>query len=187
MGHQSSHSPDLFDVQLFQDENVLKNLYEENYSAIVTYVVKNSGTEHDARDVYQEAFLAVWRNVQLQKFLPASKAEFSAYLYQVGRFKWIDQLRAKKLRPVSMAEPNSVAAEELNLLAKEDQERIEAVRKQFLHLGKNCRELLQRFYFLRQKLREIAESFAWTEATAKNNKYRCLQQLKQLLHEAGKK
>ncbi|HEY0040609.1 MAG TPA: hypothetical protein VGB71_08105, partial [Flavisolibacter sp.] len=56
-----------------------------------------------------------------------------------------------------------------------------AVRENFTKLGNNCRELLNRFYFQKESLRTIALAFQWTEATAKNNKYRCLQQLRELI------
>ena len=49
------------------DEQVLKYLYVTNYPKIEKYVLSNSGTIDDAKDIYQEAFIAVWRNVQLDK------------------------------------------------------------------------------------------------------------------------
>ena len=49
------------------DEQVLKYLYVTNYAKIEKYVLSNSGTIDEAKDIYQEAFIAVWRNVQLDK------------------------------------------------------------------------------------------------------------------------
>ena len=57
------------------DEKVLQYIYVSNYPRIEQYVLGNNGTADDARDIYQEAFLAVWRNVQLVCF-----AEFVFYL-----------------------------------------------------------------------------------------------------------
>jgi len=63
---------------------VLKKLYQDNVGGVTTLVLKNSGTADDAGDLYQEAFLAVWRAVQTSRFLPVSEKEFSAYLFQVA-------------------------------------------------------------------------------------------------------
>ncbi|MEI9913190.1 MAG: sigma factor [Bacteroidota bacterium] len=49
------------------DEQALKALYAANYSKVENYVLDNSGSAEDAKDIYQEAFIAVWRNIQLDQ------------------------------------------------------------------------------------------------------------------------
>jgi len=171
---------------LQQNQELLQTLYDGHFPAVEMYVMRNSGQEEDARDLYQEAFLAVWRNIQLKKFLPADEAEFAAYLFQVAKFKWIDQLRARKIRPITGIEPPDNTAAEWEPPDPGDTRRIREVREKFAMLGSNCRELLQRFYFLKHRMQEIARHFGWTEPTAKNNKYRCLQQLRTLLRDQPK-
>lgn len=161
------------------DEAALKALYKENYGKVESYVLANNGTAEDAKDIYQEAFIAVWRNIQLGKFTPVNETSLGGYLYQVARHKWLDQLRTgqhKKVVPLDSADNNSWLADGL---PEGEQAYLQAVRKAFGKLGANCRELLQRFYFRKETLRTIAAVFNWTEATAKNNKYRCLQQMRE--------
>lgn len=163
------------------DEAALKALYLENYGKVETYVMNNNGTAEEAKDVYQEAFIAVWRNIQLNKFAPVNETSLAGYLYQVAKNKWLDHLRSghyKKVVSLDGLENGTMAAEEL---PEQQEAYLSAVRKQFAKLGTNCRELLQRFYFKKESLRTIAQAFQWTEATAKNNKYRCLQQLRELI------
>lgn len=178
---QSSFVP-LLTQQIQRNEDaVLRKLYQDNVGGVTALVLKNSGAGDDARDLYQEAFLAVWRAVQTGRFSPASEKEFSAYLFQVARFKWIDQLRSSKgRRLVSLQDwPAEIAVQEPEQDSTDMQ--AAAVRAAFPQLGDNCREVLSRFYFKKEPLREIAAGFGWTEATAKNNKYRCLQKLRGLL------
>ncbi len=52
------------------DEKVLGELYRHNYRKVENYILKNSGTAEHAKDIFQEAFLALWPNVQLNKFQP---------------------------------------------------------------------------------------------------------------------
>ena len=66
-------------------------------------------------------------------------------------------------------------------LPEEDVEFIKEVKKHFQDLGENCRELLIRFYYKKESMRTISEHFDWTEASTRNNKYRCLQKLRELL------
>ncbi|WP_353125478.1 RNA polymerase sigma factor [Parapedobacter pyrenivorans] len=163
------------------DGTMLKALYLRYYKNIEHYVEKNSGSPDDAKDIYQEAFTAVWRNVQLDRFVPNDEGEFAAYLTRVAKNKWIDELRKNKNKhQVSMG-----GEHELSMVSEMEADQtdayIDTVKRQYKHLGERCRELLSRFYFHKQSLRKIAAIFDWTEASAKNNKYRCLKQLRELV------
>lgn len=163
------------------DDAALKALYLENYSKVEAYVVKNHGTADEAKDIYQEAFIAVWRNIQLNKFTPATDSSLSGYLYRVAKNKWLDHLRSghyKNKVPLEAADKDMAAGDGL---ADSQHSYLLAVRQNFFRLGQTCREVLQRFYFKKESMRTIALAFDWTEATAKNNKYRCLQQLRELI------
>lgn len=157
------------------DEHLLKRLYVDGFRAIKEYVTRNNGTENDAYDVYQEAFLATWRNVQLARFSPADEPAFRAYLLRVGKNKWIDELRKRKA-DLAMIKNNM---EDDEAYDPNVDEYIQAVRIHYRSLGTRCQELLGRFYFRKQRLRDIAAHFGWTEASAKNNKYRCLKELRE--------
>ena len=167
------------------DEVTLKNLYTSNYRLMERYVLRHSGSVDDAKDTYQEAFLAVWRNVQLGRFVPSVESDFAYYLTRVVKNKWIDSLRkakGKRTIPIEDVQTDSIAMEENT---DEVDGYIDNVRQQYKNLGNRCRELLAGFYFKRKSLRDIASEFGWTESSAKNNKYRCLKQLREMVLKNG--
>jgi RNA polymerase sigma factor (sigma-70 family) len=162
------------------DEGALKSLYESNYHTVEKYVLKNNGCVDQAKDIYQEAFIAVWRNIQLGKFYPESENALAAYLCQIARNKWMDHLRSvhyKKNRPINDLE-HKLPEEDRD---EEDNGFIDDVKKHFEKLSENCKEVLTRFYYKKQSMKEIAKRFGWTDATARNNKYRCLQRLREIM------
>ncbi|GAB1453318.1 hypothetical protein MASR2M47_33740 [Draconibacterium sp.] len=162
------------------DEAVLKSLYENNYHTIEKYVLNNNGSVEQAKDVYQEAFIAVWRNIQLDKFYPESENALVAYLYQIARNKWTDFLRSKHFKKnTSLNDLAHKLPEEIE--DDEDDRFIGDVKKHFEKLGENCKEVLTRFYYKKQSMKKIAKHFAWTDASARNNKYRCLQKLREIM------
>ena len=162
------------------DEGALKSLYNGNYFKIEKYVLNNNGTIEDAKDIYQETFLAVWRNIQLDKFNPESENALEGYLFRIAKNKWLDHLRSGHYRKVTrMNDAEDILKEDI--MPEEDVAYIAEVKNKFKILGENCREVLTRFYYKKESMRTIAEKFNWTEATAKNNKYRCLQKLRELL------
>ncbi|MET0465776.1 MAG: sigma-70 family RNA polymerase sigma factor [Chitinophagaceae bacterium] len=165
------------------DETALQQLYHANYFKVENFVVNNSGTPDQAKDVFQDAFIAVWRNVQLGKFQLQENASLEAYLFQVARNKWMDQLRSahhtKVVRIDSDLMPEAKTTDPADSFLEEN---ISAVKKYFGRLGENCRKILTLFYYDDASMKEIADQMNWTEATAKNNKYRCIQQLKEMLN-----
>lgn len=163
------------------DEQVLRQLYAGTYPSVVRYVQKNSGTEDDAKDIYQEAFLAAWRNIQLDKFQATEPSALSAYIFQIAKNKWIDHLRSTKTKQTISLEDGMLNGVTTDMVPPENAEYLDAVKKQMQSLGEKCRDLLNRFYYHKQSIREIAEHFNWTEPSAKNNKYRCLQELRTLV------
>ncbi|MBC7933886.1 MAG: sigma-70 family RNA polymerase sigma factor [Rhizobacter sp.] len=159
----------------------LRELYRYNYKTVEKYVVQNSGTADEAKDIFQEAFIAVWRNIQLEKFIPQTENSLNAYIFQVSKNKWISYLRSamhKKTIGLSGQEEKEMEVEEINVA---DKDQLDAIAENIHKLGDNCREILKRFYYNKESLRAIAAIFNWTEATARNNKYRCIEKLRNLL------
>lgn len=163
------------------DEKALQDLYQKNFYKTERYVLDNSGTTDEAKDIYQEAFIAVWRNVQLGRFQPQHNGSLEGYLFQLAKNKWLDHLRTARRKPVVPLTESINSLEAIQHVSEEEQALLNLVKKNMQQLGPQCRDVLERFYYRRQSLRTISEAFGWTEATAKNNKYRCLQRLKDAL------
>ena len=163
------------------DEDVLKSLYEENYYKVERYVLMNSGSSEEAKDIYQEAFITVWRNIQMEKFYPENEHSLNVYLLRIAKNKWLDHLRSSHFRKTVPLMTSTEKEEREEELPEQDVHYIKEVKKYFLELGENCQELLIRFYYKKESMRTISKHFDWTEASTRNNKYRCLQKLRDLL------
>lgn len=172
----------VIDALKANDEKALKTLYNDNYHKVYTYVLQNNGTGEQAKDIYQDAFIITWRNIQLGKFKPQEYKAVGAYIFQVARFKWLDHLRlssVKKTVSLSFEYEDMMTFDNFNDI---DTERIALIKQNFKKLGDNCKDLLTRFYYRKQALKEIADALDITEATAKNNKYRCMERLRSMLN-----
>jgi RNA polymerase sigma factor (sigma-70 family) len=164
------------------NEKMLEQIYAANYPAIEKFILANSGTREDAKDIYQEAFLAFWRNVQLNKFEAQHENAVSSYLMRIAKFKWIDVLRKNETRKTTGMETDHADESPVyDVLEKEEETYLNLVKTRYKTMGEPCKELLYRFYFKKEMMKQIAAHFSWTEATAKNNKYRCLHKLRNLV------
>lgn len=162
-------------------EESLAEIYTANYPAVEKYILANSGTREDAKDIYQETFLAFWRNVQLNRFELQHENSVSSYLMRIAKYKWIDVLRKNDKIKLTAVDTDHADDTGIYRLEQEDEQYLLQVKKHYKNMGEPCKELLYRFYFKKEMLRQIAAHFSWTEATAKNNKYRCLLKLRNLV------
>src|SRR5690606_1968493 len=128
-----------------------------------------------------EAYLSLWRNIKMDRFSSHHDGALEAYLFQIARFKWLDHLRTLRFRQTVQLEPDNEGLMTFEELDDITEKRILIVKTHFRLLGEGCRRLLSRFYHGKESLKEIAKDMGWTEATAKNNKYRCMEKLRSMI------
>lgn len=159
------------------DTGVLEWLYQTQFPKVKKLVLENQGGEDQAKDLFQEAIISLWKTIKNGKFQPENQTALSGYLYQIAKNKWMDYLRSSTYKKTTLLDEN------LDFVHEEEETNWERYRqlvaKEWKILGSTCKEVLERFYFLKESLQTIASAFQWTEATARNNKYRCIQKLRE--------
>jgi RNA polymerase sigma factor (sigma-70 family) len=174
------------------DESALAALYTYNYPKVEAYVIRNSGTADQARDVYQEAFITVWQHIQSNRFREQDTGSIHGYLYQVAKNKWLDYLRSSRFKktaplPDVMREedlPGNTTDNETYEARMQEEEKLQKTISAFGSLSDECRDMLRRFYFEKRSLRTIARAISINEASARNKKYRCMQKLREIVNTA---
>ncbi len=163
------------------DPSAIEEIYRKNFGAIQAYIIKNSGFADDARDVFQEAIVVLFENVQSDSF--ELTCSIKTYLYSVSRRLWLKKVqKEKRLYASSMdvLEDTVSVEEDLEKHEKRDEEMMimdHALKK----IGEPCKSLLEAFYIQKKSMPEIADSFGYTNAdNAKTQKYKCMMRLKKI-------
>ena len=162
------------------DEKALGMLYKMHFPMVLHFIISNNGTEQEAKDIYQEAIIILYENVQDGNFELTCKIK--TYLYSVCRRQWLKKL-AEKSRYVGKIED----FESFVPFVKEDSD-IEEKDNQFKtmsqaleKLGEPCRTILEDFFIHNFTMQQITEKMGYTNAdNAKNQKYKCLMRLKKI-------
>lgn len=158
------------------NETCLKYLYQ-HLGMIKSLVIKNSGNEDDALDIFQEAIIVFYKKVKSGDF--ELKSKISSYLYEVSRRLWLNQLnRRKKHESPSdhtlLSERVNEESEEQNSLALQ-----KYIRNALEKLGEPCKSLLEAAIFFSMKMEDIAKKFNYSSArSASQQKLRCLKKLR---------
>jgi RNA polymerase sigma-70 factor (ECF subfamily) len=145
----------------------------------------------DARDVYQEAFLKVYRNLHRFRF----ECSFYTWLYRIVTNVCLDHLRRRQARPEDQApEVNSAHHEEgitdfferqrehrptldpeRSLIGKEIKARISLAMER---LSPRERIVFEMKHYQGLKLRAIGDALGTTEETVKNSLFRATRKLR---------
>ena len=147
------------------------------------YVLDNSGSMDDAKDVFQDAMFLLIKKVQDVNFQLTSK--LSTFLYGIGRNLWLKKLTKKKVD--LKAYENELKTEELEEVDHQKLERTKLMRHCIEQLGEPCKTIIVQFYFFKASMEEIANMLNYTNANnAKNQKYKCFKRLQKLMNKGEK-
>jgi RNA polymerase sigma factor (sigma-70 family) len=136
-------------------------------------IIKNNGTEDEAKDIYQEALLAFWIKAASGKLEMTSK--ISTYLYSICQNLWRKELD-RKSRLIN-EQKDGVQPDK-----SEENERAKLINKCLNDLGETCRKILYYFYYEELSMDDIAEKMNFANAdTAKTKKYKCKKELDKLV------
>jgi RNA polymerase sigma factor (sigma-70 family) len=163
-----------------RDTAVLEQVYKELYPTVRSFVVTNNGTNDDARDVFQEAVMAAWLNVRSGKYRVTERSSLYAYIAQIARYKWLDQLKSSRHRLTSrMDDRTDIPADvptETDTLEAVDQ--VNYLSQLYGTLGEQCRTILSLFYYEKRSLEEIGKQLNYDASTIRTMKYRCMMKLR---------
>lgn len=155
------------------DEKALETLYKKYYRMMTKMVITNSGTEEEARDIYQEALVVFWQKATSGKLVMTSK--ISTYIYSICQNLWRKELDRKKRLS---NEEKDVAV----TLDTETEERNRIIAQCIEQLGETCKKVLMYYYFEEMSMQDIAEKLGFANTdTAKTKKYKCKKKLDELV------
>lgn len=174
------HSDYHFIESLLADDNRgISGIYDRFAPGIARFVVANSGTQEDARDVFQEALMTIARQARKPGF--ALTCPFEAYLFMVCRARWLNELQRRKRAAVTLQQTGGYAAsEEAHALAEEtlrEEARDRLLRKCFDTLSASCRRLLQLAWTPGLSMQDVAAQLGISYGYARKQKTECLAKL----------
>ena len=162
------------------DSKAVETLYKSHFTMIQHFVENNNGSFDDARDVFQEAMIALYEKVQLDSFVLT--CQIKTYLFSICKHLWLKRLQQMGKYSSPLSENEESISIELEMGQIEKKDAAFAIMDRALNsLGEPCKSLLEGYYLNKKGMQELASQFGYTNAdNAKNQKYKCLMRLKKL-------
>ena len=162
------------------DSRAIETIYKDNFNMVQAFILNNNGSYDDARDIFQEAMIALYEKAQTQSFVLT--CQIKTYVYSVCRRLWLKRLQQKGrfTHPIDNLEDSISVDEDLEAHAKHDAA-YAIMDRALKSLGEPCKSLLEGYYLQKMDMQALATEFGYTNSdNAKNQKYKCLMRLKKL-------
>jgi RNA polymerase sigma-70 factor, ECF subfamily len=172
------------------DSDAFEQLVRSYDQTVLRMALNLLHSEEDARDVYQEAFLRVYRNLPRFRF----DSSFSTWLYRIVTNLCLDQIRKRKVRKEEsaavstdngeinrfqfVAEERADVDPQRQLMSAEVSARVQEVLGR---LTPRERLVFEMRHFQGMRLRSIGETLGVSEEAAKNCLFRATQKMRTAL------
>ena len=170
------------------DRSAFDALVRQYEHQVLRLALHLTGSEQDAEDIYQEAFLKAYRYLGNFRF----ECSFYTWMYRIVTNLCLDQLRRRKTRREESTVMTDAHGDELDLMASISDDRAfsnpdrelsrkllgEQIRQALDTLTPRERMVFELKHYQGLRLRTIGEMLHTTEETAKNTLFRATKKLR---------
>lgn len=170
------------------DRSAFEVLVRQYDQAVLRQALHLTGSEADARDIYQEAFLKAYRHIGNFRF----ECSFYTWIYRIVTNLCLDHLRKRQTRKEDPQTTIDSSGREIDVIERVSDDRAGANPEHDLmrrELGAKIAQALTRLtprermvfelkHYQGLRLRTIGEMLNTTEETAKNTLFRATQKLR---------
>ncbi|WP_411032368.1 RNA polymerase sigma factor [Spongiimicrobium sp. 3-5] len=173
-------------MSIFKEEEIIQGIsegkatvvtqfYKDNLPKVTGYILKNSGDETDAQDVFQDAMMLVFQ--KLGNNTLKLECSLSTYVYAVSRNLWMNVLRKRRkmlLNDTILDISKDLEASIIETIDKSEKKLL--YQRHFAKLGTSCKNLLIHF-FDGVSMSKISKLMGYSEGYTRKKKFECKEKL----------
>jgi len=160
-----------------QNEDILSWLYDNYFQAVKNHIVKNSGTQEDVPDIFQDTIIILYKQITGDTLNLTT--DLKGYFFGIARNLWNAQLRRNN--KTTTIEPEFDIADEAAVEEQDDPMFERIMSRAFQKLKPDCRIILT-LYADGHSFQEIATQMHFkNEDYARRKKYLCKESLLELV------
>ena len=144
-------------------------LYEEYLPMIQNFIVRNNGDETDAKDLFQDTIIIIYKKVNSGELKLTSS--FKTYFYAICKYLWLQRL--EKLRKTEILDRQDDSGNDaIEISEYLDYEEEKLYQKHFKMLDDDCQKVLEG-YFERKSFKALADDLKFRPSYIKKLKFNC--------------
>lgn len=156
------------------DNKAYETVYKQYYPPVKNFICKNSGSEDDAKDVFQETVLVLLAKIPQNDFKLSSSLK--TYIFAISSNLWL-----KRLRSINKLVSIESTIYEKYLADYEEVETDSSIKNQLARIYRKitgkCQTLLTAIFYDEKNIDTVTKEFGYTNKhNAQNQKFKCLEQ-----------
>ncbi len=158
-----------------------KALYKENFASVEKFIVNNSGTPDDAKDIFQDAMLVLIQKLRGDNF--ELTASLKTYIIAICKNLWFKKLRKISYhREIELTEIQSDQFYcEISSSIYNEKTYWEKLQTYLRKITAHCNYLIQSMFFKNKNIEDIQKEFGYSSLhNAQNQKHKCITQLRKI-------
>lgn len=161
-------------------DDAMEFLYREYVDQVIAFITQRSGSQEEAKDVFQDAVISLLVSIRQGKF--EGKSSLKTYLYAISKNLWYRRfnrsLRSDDYKASNVPDDLDEVTPDEVLMTSNQRRHIGDVLDQ---LKDKCREVLI-LWAQKYSMKEIAEQLGYAnDQVIRNKKNHCLNELKKLV------
>lgn len=157
------------------DATAIRQLYDLVLPSVISWIRENKGSEADARDLFQEALLALYAKLEKGNF--ELTCRLKSFLRIICRNLWLNRLRNRQYQQATpLTDCDDVELDDSIEAQLERSEEQQLFFKHFDQLSEKCQDILNLF-FKDLSMATIAAQLGFSEAYARKRKFQCKEKL----------
>lgn len=177
---QTMYDHTLLDKLKTEESSSFQLLYKNYYPSILSFVRQNNGNDDDAKDIFQESVIALLQKVRQPGFVLTSSLK--TYLYTVARNLWLKRLRDNKMVSVDTSVLIDSYHQQFGTVAIEvsqEESKEQKIKTWLERITIHCQRVIKALFFYQEPMESLMLRMGWkNKHTAANQKYKCLEQVK---------
>lgn len=159
-----------------RDNQAFEILYKFYYPSVKNFIVKNNGSEHDAKDIFQETILVLLEKIPKDDFNLTSSLK--TYIFAISSNLWLKRLRdSKKLVRTEFDLYEKYLTDYEEAETEGQQNKVKKLFGVFKKVTDKCKVLLTAIFFDEKNIDTVTKEFGYTNKhNAQNQKFKCLEQ-----------
>lgn len=166
------------------NNTAIKEIYKSNFSYCTTFIVRNGGSQDDAREIYQRSMVIFLEKLQDEAFELTSNIK--KYLSGICRNQWLKELKRRgKMEELGTEQdgPPAKSFGEDSGVEEEAPTRLQLIFK-YLNAGSaSCKQLLLLTFFNKLPDKEIAPVMNYSLEFVRNKRRRCINSIRKRINQ----
>lgn len=161
-------------------------LYKNYFGFVSRFITNNSGTEHDAEDIFQDTMIALVAKLRQDNFVLT--ASIKTYIMAIAKNLWFKKLRTANRETEFTDVHDNKFYEEISLVIEQEKTYWEKLQGYILQVTAHCKGLIQDIFFKNKPIEQIQKDYGYsTKHNAQNQKHKCVEQIRKVKEEEDKK